>query len=59
VRLFGALLLVGGGAGTMWSVVTFSTRRRPLDLVAALTAPVALLVALTGGVLVLVPDFLR
>jgi hypothetical protein len=55
----GAALIVLGSAGTVWSVLASSTRRRPVDLLAALAAPLALMLALVGGVLLFVPDFLR
>jgi hypothetical protein len=54
----GLLLIVGGAAGTVWAVGTTSARRRPMDIVAALVAPIAILLALTGGVVVCVPGFL-
>jgi hypothetical protein len=54
----GALLVLGGGAGTALAVVAASTRKRPVDLAAALLAPVALVIALVGGVLIFVPGFL-
>ncbi len=59
MRLLGALLVLGGGAGTVWATLAASDRRRPVDLLAALAAPLAFLLALVGGVLVFVPDFLR
>jgi hypothetical protein len=55
----GAALVVLGGAGTVWAVIASTTRRRPVDLLAAIAAPVALVLALVGGVLLFVPDFLR
>lgn len=54
----GALLVVAGSAGTAFAVRAALTRKRPIDLAAALAAPVALAVALLGGVLALVPGFL-
>lgn len=59
MRWVGALLALAGGAGTTWCVVAATTRRRPFDLLAGIAAPVALLVALIGGVLVFVPGFLN
>ena len=53
----GAALVLVGGAGTVWGVVTSTTQRRPLDLVAAVIAPLSLIVALAGGVLIFVPGF--
>lgn len=59
MRLLGALLATAGGAATVWAVMASTAQRRPLDVVAALVAPLALLLALVGGVLVFVPGFLR
>jgi hypothetical protein len=56
--LGGALVLVGGAAAA-WGVQASTTRRRPVDLIAALVAPLGVVVALVGGVLVFVPGFLR
>jgi hypothetical protein len=50
-------MVLAGGAGTVWGVIAATTRPRPLDLAAALIAPIALAVALVGGVLVCVPSF--
>lgn len=55
----GALLAVAGSAGAAFAVVAASTKKRPVDVVAALLAPVAILLALTGGVLIFVPGFLK
>ena len=54
-----ALLIAGGGAGAGWALWAATSRRRPLDVVAALLAPVFVLAALVGGVLSLLPGFLR
>jgi hypothetical protein len=59
MRALGALLVLVGGAGSVWGVVAATARRRPVDLLAALVAPLGLVLALLGGVLVLVPGFLR
>ena len=59
MRALGVALVAAGGAGTVWSLIAATTRRRPVDLVAALAAPAAFLVAIVGGVLVFVPDFLQ
>jgi hypothetical protein len=58
VTAVGALMVLAGGAATVWGVSASATRRRPIDLIAALAAPVGLLTALAGGVLVFVPGFL-
>lgn len=55
----GALLLAGGVAGSVTAFRAALTRRRPVDLAAALLAPAFVLAALAGGVALLVPRFLR
>ncbi len=58
--MIGALALVGAGvAGAGWALRAATGRRRPLDLVGALLAPVFIAVALTGGVMAFVPHLLR
>jgi hypothetical protein len=59
MTFFGALLGLGGIAGAGLALLAATRRRRPIDLVGALLAPVAILAALTGGVLLFVPGFLR
>jgi hypothetical protein len=59
MRFLGALLVLSGCAGTAWAALATSHRRRPIDLLAALAAPVAFALAVLGGVLLFVPDFLR
>jgi hypothetical protein len=59
VTFVAVLLLVGGVMGAVWSFRAALTRRRPLNLLAALAAPLFVLAALTGGVALLVPRFLR
>jgi hypothetical protein len=58
MRAVGAVLLLSGGAATAWCTRAAIERRRPVDIVAALLAPVAVLLALTGGVLLTEPGFL-
>ncbi|HUS66247.1 MAG TPA: hypothetical protein VMZ28_16955 [Kofleriaceae bacterium] len=53
----GVALVLAGGAGTVWGVTAAASRPRPLDVVAALVAPIALVVAMVGGVLIFVPGF--
>jgi hypothetical protein len=53
------LLVVGGSAGAGWALRAATGRRRPVDLAGALVAPLFVMVALTGGVMLLVPHFLR
>lgn len=59
MTLLGALLIVGGGVGAGWALRTATSRRRPVELVAALLAPLFIVCALIGGVLCFVPGFLR
>jgi hypothetical protein len=57
VRVLGALLFVAGAAGTAYATWATYTHRRPVDVMFAVLAPVAALVALTGLVLAFVPGF--
>lgn len=52
-------LIILGAAGTAWATWGALTRQRPFDILFALLAPVALLIGLTGGVLIFVPGFFR
>jgi hypothetical protein len=52
-------LVIAGCAGTGWATLAAAHRRRPVDLAAALAAPLAFALAVLGGVLIFVPDFLR
>jgi len=58
LAMIGALLVLGGAAGAGWALRAATSRRRPLDLVAALLAPLFVACALAGGVLLFVPRFL-
>ena len=58
MRVLGALLFLLGGGGTGYAVHAALTRRRPLDVAFSLAAPLALVVALLGLLLVFVPGFL-
>lgn len=58
--MIGALVLVAGGAaGAGWALRAATGRRRPFDVIGALLAPLFVLVALAGGVMLSVPRFLR
>ncbi len=57
VRALGAFLFVAGGAGTAYSTWAAFSRSRPADLAFAVAAPVCVVVALVGLVLVFVPGF--
>ncbi len=59
MRLVGVLLVLLGCGGTGWATLAAANRRRPMDLAAALAAPLLFLLAVLGGVLIFVPDFLR
>jgi hypothetical protein len=50
-------MVAAGGATAAWGIQAAATRRRPVDLIAALAAPAGVLVALAGGVLLFVPGF--
>ena len=53
------LLVIGGAAGAGWALRAATGRRRPLDVVGAIVAPVCIVAALVGGVMLFVPRFLR
>ena len=57
--MIGALLVVGGVAGAGWALRAATGRRRPLDVAGALIAPVCIVAALVGGVMLLAPSLLR
>ncbi len=57
VRLLGAALFLAGCAGTAYATWATFEKRRPLDVAFGALAPVALLVALLGLLLVFVPGF--
>lgn len=58
--MIGAIVLAAGGAaGAAWALRAATGRRRPLDVVGALVAPVCIVAALVGGVMLLVPSLLR
>ena len=53
------LLVVGGAAGAGWALRAATGRRRPFDVLGAIAAPLFIAAALIGGVMLLVPRFLR
>ena len=53
----GILLFLAASAGTAYSTWAIYNRSRPADVLFAVLAPVAALVALVGLILVFVPDF--
>ena len=55
----GLLLVVGGVAGAGWALSAATGRRRPFDVLGALAAPLCIVAALVGGVMLLVPSLLR
>ena len=57
--MIAALLVVGGAAGAGWALRAATSRRRPLDVAAALLAPLFVVCALVGAVSWWVPRFLR
>lgn len=57
MRILGALLFALASAGTVYSTWAMYHRNRPADVVFALLAPIAALIALAGLVLVFVPGF--
>jgi hypothetical protein len=57
VRILGALLFVVGGAGTAYTTWAVYQHSRPKDVLLAVAAPTAFLVALVGLLLVFVPGF--
>ena len=57
--ILGLVLVVGGSAGAGWAVRAATGRRRPLDFVGALLAPLFIGLAVVGGIMLFVPHFLR
>ena len=57
MRILGAILLLAGAAGTAYAIWAVFHRSRPADVAFAVAAPLAALLALTGLLLVFVPDF--
>ncbi|HTE52027.1 MAG TPA: hypothetical protein VK698_14335 [Kofleriaceae bacterium] len=57
MRILGALLFALASAGTVYSTWATYHRPRPADVLYALAAPIAALLALAGLLLVFVPGF--
>lgn len=57
MRVVGALLFLAASAGTGYAVRAAYQKSRPADVLFALAAPVAAVIALVGLLLVFVPDF--
>lgn len=55
----GLVLVVGGAAGAGWALRAATGRRRPFDVIGAIVAPLCIVAALVGGVMLFVPRFLR
>jgi hypothetical protein len=58
MRILGAILVLLGSGAVVWAVPASYRLPRPKDLGAAALAPVALALAILGGVLIAVPGFL-
>ena len=57
MRAVGALLFFAASAGTAYAIRAAFERNRPADVLFAIAAPLAALIALIGLLLVFVPDF--
>jgi hypothetical protein len=57
VRILGLLFFLCGGAGAAFATWAVYHRSRPQDVFFGVLAPLALLIMLTGLVLVFVPGF--
>jgi len=57
VRILGVLLFLSGCAGTVACVTQAYAQGRPRDLLFALLAPVAALLAIAGLIVAFVPGF--
>lgn len=58
MRIVGILLFVAGAAATAYSAWAIDQRARPADVAFAIAAPLCVLVALLGLILIFVPGFL-
>ena len=57
MRILGVLLVLAGSAGTAFAIRESFARPRAVGAVFGLLAPVAVVVALVGALLVFVPGF--
>ncbi len=57
MRILGVILFILGGGGTALATWSVYQQRRPRDILFALAAPLAMVVALLGLLLVFVPGF--
>jgi hypothetical protein len=57
VRVVGVLLFLAASAGTGYAIRAAYERSRPADVLFAVLAPLAAIIALIGLLLVFVPDF--
>jgi hypothetical protein len=57
VRILGVLVFLAGSAATAYSTWATYHRRPPRDVLFAVIAPLAMIVAMTGLLLSFVPDF--
>ena len=57
MRLLGLFLLITGVVGTAHALPAAFRARRPLDLIWALAAPIAVVAAVLGLVAIVDPDF--
>jgi hypothetical protein len=57
VRVLGALLFLASGAATAYCLWAVYHRGRPADVLYAIAAPLAAVIALTGLLLAFVPGF--
>ena len=57
MRVVGALLFLAASAGTGYAIRAAYQKSRPADVLFALAAPIAAVIALVGLLLVFVPDF--
>lgn len=57
MQVLGAVLFLLGSAGSAYAIWATYNRPRPADVMFAVAAPLALLVAMSGLLLVFVPGF--